>query len=78
MKFDLDKHAHFYAGMAVMLAASLVFGWLFGLLAGISIGILKEIKDYFGDNTPDYKDAIATALGSVAGAVWYGLHNLVA
>ena len=74
----LDKQAHFFAGMAVMLAASLMLGWVFGLLAGIAVGILKEIKDYLGKGTPDHWDAIATALGAVAGALWYGLHNLVA
>ena len=76
MKIDLDKQAHFWAGLAIMLGVSLFGGWALGLAAAVVAGIGKEIYDMTGRGTPDYMDAIATGLGGAAGAALYGLAYL--
>jgi hypothetical protein len=72
----LDKQAHFWAGLAIMLSVSLFGGWIAGLVVAIAAGLLKEVYDSMGFGTPDIWDAVATGLGGVAGAGLYGLAYL--
>lgn len=67
----LDKQAHFWAGLAIMLAVSLFGGWVLGLSLAIIAAIGKEIYDMTGRGTPDYMDAVATIAGGLAGAGLY-------
>ena len=73
----LDKQAHAWAGLAIMLSASLFFGWGFGLAVAIAAGVGKEIRDYLGHGTPDHWDAVATAAGGAVGAILYGIRGLL-
>lgn len=73
----LDKQAHAWAGLAIMLAVSLFFGWGFGLAAAIAAGALKEVWDGMGHGTQDFWDFVATAAGGVVGAILYALHTLI-
>lgn len=63
----LDKQAHFWAGLAICLAAGLMASPVVALIAGVSAGILKEFWDALGNGTPDLWDAVATALGAAVG-----------
>lgn len=69
----IDKLLHFYSGWALMLSASLFFGWQVGLVATVLAGIAKEVWDRMGHGTPDWKDAAATAAGGLVGAGLYTL-----
>jgi hypothetical protein len=77
MKIEPDKVAHFWAGLAIMLAVSLFGGWVIGLIAAVAAGLLKEAYDMTGRGTPDIWDAVATGLGGVAGAGLYLIKDLV-
>ena len=74
----LDKQAHFWAGLAIMLSISLFGGWIAGLVVATAAGLLKEAYDSMGFGTPDRWDAVATIIGGLVGAGLYGVHSLVA
>jgi len=74
----LDKQAHFWAGLAIMLSVSLFGGWIAGLVVATAAGLLKEAYDSMGFGTPDRWDAVATIIGGLVGAGLYGVHSLVA
>lgn len=73
----LDKQAHFWAGLAIMLAVSLFGGWVLGFSLAIIAAIGKEIYDMTGRGTVDYWDAVATIAGGVAGAGLYLIERLL-
>lgn len=74
----LDKQAHLWAGLAIMLSVSLFFGWIAGVIVATMAGLAKEAYDSLGFGTPDRWDAVATIGGGLVGAGLYLLHNLVA
>ena len=63
----IDKQAHFYAGLAICLAASLFVNPIIGLVIAITAAIAKEAWDALGHGTPDVMDAVATSVGGVLG-----------
>jgi len=67
----LDKQAHFWSGLALMLSASLFFGWGIGLCITVVAGLAKEWFDSLGYGTPDVWDIVATLSGSILGAILY-------
>ena len=67
----LDKQAHFWAGLAIMLSVSLFGGWIAGLVVATAAGLLKEAYDSMGFGTPDRWDAVATIIGGLVGAGLY-------
>jgi hypothetical protein len=67
MKIRLDLQAHFWAGLAICLAASLFLGSIVGLTVAIIAGIAKELYDMTGRGTPDVMDAVATIVGGLVG-----------
>ena len=71
MKMPLDKQAHAWAGLAIMLAVSLFAGWVVGLAVAVVAGIAKEVYDALGFGQSDFMDAVATIAGGVVGAVLY-------
>lgn len=73
----LDKQAHFWAGLAIMLAVSLFAGWVVGLAVAVLAAIAKEAYDALGFGDSDLMDAVATILGGVAGAVLYFIAGLL-
>ena len=73
----LDKQAHFWAGLAIMLGVSLFGGWVLGLSLAIIAAIGKEIYDMTGRGTPDYMDAVATIAGGAVGAGLYFIARLL-
>ena len=66
-----DKVAHFWSGLALMLSASLFFGWGIGLCIAVAAGLAKEWFDSLGYGTPDVWDIVATLTGAVLGAILY-------
>lgn len=67
----LDKTAHFWSGLALMLSASLFFGWGLGLCIAVVAGLAKEWYDSLGYGTPDIWDIVATLTGGVVGTILY-------
>jgi hypothetical protein len=67
----LDKQAHFWSGLAIMLSASLFFGWGIGLCIAVAAGLAKEWYDSLGHGTPDIWDIVATLTGSLVGTILY-------
>ena len=78
MKIQLDKQAHAWACLAIMLGVSLFANPLFGFGAALLAGALKEVWDGRGHGTKDFWDFVATAAGAGVGLVLYSLHSLVA
>ena len=67
----IDKQAHFWAGLAIMLSVSLFGGWIAGLVVATAAGLLKEAYDSMGFGTPDRWDVVATMIGGLVGAGLY-------
>jgi len=65
---DIDKQAHFWAGMGLCLAFSLMFGTLAGVSLALFAGALRELL-----GNMDGKDFFATAIGAVVGAFFFGV-----
>jgi hypothetical protein len=74
----LDKQTHAWAGLAIMLSASLFFGWGVGLCIAVVAGLAKEWYDSLGNGTPDIWDIVATLTGGAIGALLYVTHELLA
>lgn len=80
-KIAPDKQLHFAYGDNIALIAMIILLFssttlriweisILGIIAAIFAGIIKEIIDAWDkDNKPDYKDAIATALGGIWSAI---------
>jgi hypothetical protein len=72
-----DKGLHMIAGLVI----SFVLGWLYGSLIGLAVaivaGIAKEVWDYCGHGTPDFKDALTTAEGGVIGCIILAVYQAV-
>ena len=66
-----DKALHMIAGLII----SLVLGWIYNPLIGLAVaivaGIAKEIWDYCGHGTSDFKDALTTAHIIKSGLSWH-------
>lgn len=63
-----DKKLHFLCGLLISLLIGL-YNPLYGLSAGLTAGVAKEVYDYLGYGGPDIKDFLATAVGSILGAL---------
>lgn len=67
-----DKIYHFFAGLstfAIFYPLGLPIAFLFVALVAAS----KELWDLTGRGTPEFLDFVATVLGAVCLALWYGL-----
>jgi hypothetical protein len=71
VKIALDKQAHLLAGLAIMLSASLFFGWGIGLCIAVVAILAKEWFDSLRYGAPDVWDIVATLSGSILGAILY-------
>ena len=63
-----DKKLHFLCGCIISLLIGL-YNPIYGLSAGFVAGVAKEVYDYFDYGGPDIKDFLATAVGSILGAL---------
>lgn len=63
-----DKKLHFLCGLLISLFIGL-YNPVYGLLAGVTAGVAKEVYDYYDYGRPDIKDFLATAVGSILGAL---------
>ena len=72
MVCNMDKLAHFLAGIAVA-ALAYPFGVVPALLFTLAAAIGKEIWDAKGHGTPEILDAVATLLGGAVLVGWYQL-----
>jgi hypothetical protein len=63
-----DKKLHFLCGCIISLLVGL-YNPTYGLLAGMVAGLAKEVYDYIDYGGPDIKDFLATAVGSILGAL---------
>lgn len=63
-----DKKLHFLCGCIISLLIGLC-NPVYGLLAGMIAGVAKELYDYLDYGGPDIKDFLATAVGSILGAL---------
>lgn len=68
MKIPYDKKLHFHCGCIISLLIGL-YNPIYGLSAGIVAGVAKEVYDYYDYGGPDIKDFLATAVGSILGAL---------
>lgn len=68
MKISDDKKLHFLCGCIIALLIGL-YNPIYGLSAGVVAGVAKEIYDYIDYGGPDIKDFLATAVGSILGAL---------
>lgn len=68
VKFAIDKQAHFWWGWAIAATTVPVMGWG-SIIVATLLGMAKEVWDKQGHGTPDKLDALATAVGGIAGAV---------
>ena len=66
---QIDKQAHFYAGLSICLAISLFFGSITGLVVSVCAGLVKEAYDSLGFGTADKWDAVATIVGGLLGFI---------
>lgn len=72
-----DKKLHFVAGFIIACIGSVIFKGidpfypLLGFLSGAFVGAAKELVwDYaLGKGTPEFQDFLATAGGSIVGAI---------
>jgi len=71
VKIALDKQAHAWSGLAIMLSGSLFFGWGIGLCIAVVACFAKEWFDSLGYGTPDIWDIVATLTGSLVGTLLY-------
>lgn len=70
-KFPIDKQAHFFAGVAISLAAGIISSPIIGLCAAVAMGLAKEVYDSVSETgTPDKFDFVATATGGALGSLW--------
>jgi glycopeptide antibiotics resistance protein len=67
----LAKQSHLWSGLAIMLSASLFFGFGLGLCIAVVAGLAKEWYDSLGHGTPDIWDIVATLTGSLVGTLLY-------
>lgn len=63
-----DKKLHFLCGLLISLLIGL-YSPVYGLSAGLTAGVVKEVYDYLDYGGPDIKDFLATAVGSILGAL---------
>jgi len=68
----IDKQAHALAGYALAVTFGAFSPWL-GLIVAVVAGGAKEWHDYLrpGQHTADWADFYFTALGGLAGAVFW-------
>jgi hypothetical protein len=65
-----DKANHFIYGIVLFILLVFALSPLAALVAVTVTGIVKEVYDKVtGTGTPDYLDAVATALGGLAGYI---------
>jgi hypothetical protein len=71
-----DKEMHFWAGVSVSIAALVLFKavevqycWLWVLTAVVTAAIGKEVKDLMDYGKFDWKDAVYTIVGGMAGFI---------
>ena len=65
-----DKANHFLYALVLFIPLAFVLTPVIALAAVVATGIVKEVYDKVtGTGTPDYLDAVATALGGLAGYV---------
>ncbi len=69
-----DKEMHFWAGVSVSIAALVFFKavevqhcWLWVLTAVVTAAIGKEVKDLIDYGKFDWRDAVYTIVGGMAG-----------
>jgi hypothetical protein len=69
-----DKEMHFWAGVSVSIAALVLFKavevqhcWLWVLTSVVTAAIGKEVKDLMDYGKFDWKDAVYTIAGGMAG-----------
>ena len=63
-----DKKLHLICGLLISLLVGL-YDPAYGLSAGLTAGVVKEVYDYLDYGGPDIKDFLATAVGSILGAL---------
>ena len=68
---EIDKQAHFWAGMAIFFALNTFIVPLHAIFATVAIGGAKEAWDHTGKGTPEFMDFVWTAIG---GFVGLGIH----
>jgi hypothetical protein len=71
-----DKEMHFWAGVSVSIAALVLFKavevqycWLWVLTAVVTAAIGKELKDLMDYGKFDWRDAVYTIAGGMAGFI---------
>lgn len=70
VNIPLDKKAHAWAGMSIMLSLSLFFPVIWAFAISIIVGIGKEMYDkWSGNGTFDMYDAYATWAGTLVASV---------
>jgi len=67
-----DKVYHFAAGLSVF-AMFYPLGLPIAFLVVVLVAASKEFWDLSGPGTPEFIDFVATVLGAVCLALWYGL-----
>lgn len=76
MTTPIDKKMHFWAGVSISILALVFFKaieikhcpiWVFSTVILASVG--KEVKDYLDYGRPDWKDAVYTIIGGLAGFI---------
>lgn len=67
----LDKYMHFIGGTILFAVFHFLMTPMLALVGVLLLGIAKELYDRANKavHTPDYKDALATALGGVLGFI---------
>ena len=67
-----DKVYHFAAGLSGF-AMLYPLGLPIAFLVVVLVAAFKEFWDLTGRGTPEFMDFVATVLGAVCLALWYGL-----
>lgn len=73
MAIPLDKQLHFFSGWAICASLLPFTGLAWALFATVLVGAAKELVWDLAlkKGTPDKNDALATAVGGLAGAAIY-------
>jgi len=61
----IDKLKHFYMGLIYTLISLFFLNGIYIIIPCLVLGVVKEVRDYFGSGTPEILDVLFTVYPSI-------------